>query len=101
MSNRAAVMKYLEDHPNEKIYLGDLAQMVGLTDKQAQQAIYQVMRKDSEYPVEVVVAGQCWIYKPNNNGELSITFVGRTPKGSLILAIGPDDEMWIARKFDE
>lgn len=99
MSIRSDVQQYFEKHPNEKIYLNDIGPQLGLEDKQVQPAIYYLMKVGVE--IEVVIAGQCWIYKPNSNGDFSITLVGKTPKGSLILAIGPDDEMWIARKFEE
>ena len=99
MSIRADVQQYFEKHPNEKIYLNDLTQELELTSKQLQPAIYYLTKAGVE--IEVVIAGQCWIYKPNGNGDLAITLVGKTPKGSLILAIGPNEEMWIARKFEE
>jgi len=97
MSIRADVQHYFEKHPNEKIYLKDLAASIEHEERPVQSAISHLMRDG--YELETVARGQCWIYKPNNEASQDITVVGKTKKGSLILDI--DDVLWIARKFEE
>ena len=100
MSIKASLQHYFERNPNEKIYLKDLANSLELPEKSIQNSVTGMIREG--YELEVVVRGQCWIYKPTNNGlvgEQKVKVVGETSKGSLIIEV--DDVLWIARKFEE
>lgn len=99
MSIRSNINKYFEDHPNEKVYLGDIAGELSLTDQQTQSAIYQ-LRKDG-LELEVVHQGQCWIYKPVAEAETEyMTVLNTTTKGSKILQ-DSEGTIWIAKKVDD
>ena len=97
MSIRSDVQHYFEKHPNEKVYLKDLAAHLELEERPVQSAISHLIRDD--YELETVARGQCWIYKPNNKAEKEVNVVGETKKGSLIIEV--DGTLWIARKFEE
>lgn len=100
MSMKSDVMYYFENHPNEKVFLKDLAAHLELEEKQTQTAVYQLYKVDG-FPVEVIARGSCWIYKPSEENTRGVMYIiGQTQKGSTILE---DDEgtLWIARKFEE
>lgn len=100
MSIRSDLMYYFEHHPNEKVYLGDIAGELQLVDRQAQQGIYMLIKSGYE-GIEVVAAGQCWLYKPPvaQIDKLQMTVIGFTNKGSRLLE-DEEGELWVARKLD-
>lgn len=99
MSIKSDVMYYFENHPNEKVFLKDLAASLELEEKQTQTATYQLYKVDG-FPLEVIARGSCWIYKPADTTRGVMYIIGQTQKGSTILE---DDEgtLWIAKRFEE
>jgi hypothetical protein len=90
---RPAVMDYLVKHPAKPVSLTDLVSTTGFTGEQIQYVMRSLIREN--YPIQVAVRAQMWVYNPepeplkddepdNRTGEVW-EVVGHARSGAPIL----------------
>ena len=97
---RGALMRYFEQHPGTHVYLADIAKDIGEDERRVQQNI-STLTRDLNYPVQTVVRGQVYVYRPPSTdgdgadakakprakpkSELMFVYVGPARDGAMIL----------------
>lgn len=102
MSIRSDLMYYFEQHPDKKHWRKDLAGELDLTEQQIQSAMYHVA---GEPGYEILTQGQCWIYRPEKDGDAGKADAENIIIGEIIKAMPDgvqlvewDGELWACRK---
>lgn len=100
---RADVMSYFEKRPGQTVYLKDMAAELKLKEDSVQSSIGHMVRQDI-LPLEIVVRGQAWRYKPGEAKAAKAAarplyeLLGTAKDGALILE-AEDGGLWRATEL--
>lgn len=87
-----AVFEYIHSHQGQKVFVTDIAKATKLTAKQVQSAMYSLHTRDG-HNIEVVLRGQCWIYRvepleveePEVVKSTTFEYLAMTKSGDILL----------------
>lgn len=85
---RAKIMQHFEEHPGVVVWLHDLVEATGCKDPRPIQIAVQQLRSRDDYPVEIKINGQSWIYRPKGaeaNGKRVFEELAITKAGELLI----------------
>lgn len=96
-ADSSEVLRYLTERPNQPVFRHDIAQALGLTEKQARDAVYTLRSRNGQPIVEV--ARGVYRYEPGNeqrNGTVLYQQVGPTKTGEYVIQ-DEDGNLYLAR----
>jgi hypothetical protein len=91
---KASLVRYFDQHPNERVHLDVLAKATEFTEMQIRTGVNNLRNESEDHRERLVtvVRGQCWMYtthpqqtKKPADGSLYFELVGQNKDGILIL----------------
>lgn len=103
---KSALIKYFDEHPEERLHLEDLAKHTGLTEDQVRTGINN-LRASEPIPygnIRSIVRGRVWIYEteprdvPETRSDTDLMHICYRSKHGWVLLEDHDGALWKAFK---